>query len=192
MKFLVILALMAPMAFAQGKDPGVQTFKIDPSHTSIVFKVDHMGFSNVYGMFDGGEGSFTINEAKPDQSAFEITVKADTLNTYEKKRDEHLKGPDFFNVKQYPNIVLKSKSVKKTSANEYLINGDLTLHGVTKPVTFTFKHNKTGLDPWGKMRSGGDTSFTLKRSDYGMTFMSKPGEVGNEVTLMVAVEGVKE
>lgn len=186
MKHLILIALFGPLAaFAQTK------YKIDPTHTSIVFKVDHMGFSNVYGMFDGGEGQFTINDAKPEASSFDITVKADTITTLEPKRDEHLKGPDFFNVKQFPTITLKSKSVKKTG-NDYAVTADLTMRGVTKPVSFTFKPGKIGQDPWGKTRAGGETTFTVKRTDFGVSYMSKPGEVGNDIQVTVSVEGVKE
>lgn len=187
MKLLIFISFFIAAFSAQA-----QTYKIDGSHTSIVFKVDHMGFSNVYGMFDGAEGSFTFDDAKPENSKFDVTVNVDSINTYEKKRDDHLIGPDFFNAKQFPKIVLKSKTVKKTGANDYAVTADMTMHGVTKPVSFTFKRMKSGKDPWGKTRTGGEAQFTIKRTDFGMNFMSKPGEVGNDVALTVSIEGTVE
>ena len=183
--FAIILALAGNFAFAEAV-----TYKIDPGHTSIVFKADHMGFSNVYGIIGGAEGTIVHDEAKPENTKIDVTVKLDTLTTLEPKRDAHLKNPDFFDVKQFPTANLKSTSVKK-KGKAFEVKGDLTLHGVTKPVSFTFTQMKTGKDPWGNTRTGGEAKFKIKRSDFGMTFMSKPGEVGNEIELIVNVEGTK-
>ncbi len=187
MRVLALLALIAGFQSAQAAD----VYKIDPAHTSIVFKVNHMGFSNVYGMFNEADGKITIDEKAPEKSSFEVSVKADTVSTFTKKRDDHLKSPDFFNVKQFPLISLKSKSVKK-AGDKFEVTGDLTLHGVTKPVAFTFSRMKTGKDPWGNIRTGGETTFKIKRTDFGMNFMSKPGEVGDEIELMISTEAVKQ
>nr|HMN69110.1 YceI family protein [Bdellovibrionales bacterium] len=168
------------------------TWSVDPSHTSIVFKVDHMNYSNVYGMLEAKDGTINLNTAKPETSTFEINVKADSVNTMAKKRDDHLRNPDFFNVKQFPIIAMKSKSIKKKSANEFDVVADLTLHGVTKPVSFVLKQNKTGKDPWGNTRTGAETAFKIKRSDFNMTYMSKPGEVGDEIELIVNVEATQK
>lgn len=186
------MRVIALLAFAFGVQAYAQdVYTIDPSHTSIVFKVSHMGFSNVYGTFSGAEGKISVDEKAPEKSSFEISVKADSISTNEKKRDDHLKGPDFFNVKQFPTISLKSKSVKKTG-DKYEVTGDLTLHGVTKPVTFTFNRMKTGKDPWGNQRTGGEAVLKIKRTDFGMNFMAKPGEVGDDIELVVNVEGTKK
>ena len=139
----------------------------------------------------GAEGKFVIDEKAPEKSNFDVSLKVDTLNSLEKKRDEHLKGPDFFNVKQFPTIHLKSKSVKK-KGGDFEMTADLTLHGVTKPVTFTFKQMKTGKDPWNMFRTGGEAVLNIKRSEYNMTFMNKPGEVGDDVELLVSIEGTKQ
>lgn len=178
----LVLALSLP-AFAD-------SYKIDPAHTSIVFKIKHLDFSHVYGMIPGADGKFTIDEAKPEKSSLEITLKMDQITTHEKKRDEHIKSPDFFNVKQFPTATLKSKSVKKTGDKKYEVSGELTMHGVTKPVTFTFERLGTGKDPWGNVRTGGDVMMKLKRSDFGMNFMND-GKLGDEVDLMISTEGTK-
>ncbi|MGZ3724025.1 MAG: YceI family protein, partial [Bdellovibrionales bacterium] len=174
-----MISLFATLALAFSVPAFADTYKIDPAHTSIVFKISHLGFSHVYGMIPGAEGKFTIDEAKPEKSSLELTLKADQITTNDKKRDEHLHSPDFFNVKQFPVISFKSKTVKKSGKN-FEIAGDLTMHGVTKPVTFTFNQLATGKDPWGNVRTGGDATFKVKRSDFGMTFMNEPGKVGDE------------
>lgn len=188
MKRLLIASALfiSSTAFAQAK-----TWEVDTGHASIVFKINHLGFSNVYGTVNGLEGKIVLDEAKPEKSTFDLKAPADKLTTGNSKRDDHLHGPDFFNVKQFPNIELKSKTVKK-SGDKYDVTADLTMHGVTKPVSFTFTRNKTGKDPWGNMRTGGDTSFKIKRTDYGVSFMSKPGEVGDEVELMISLEAVQK
>jgi polyisoprenoid-binding protein YceI len=181
---------MALLAFSFSAGAQTNTYKVDPDHTSIVFKVNHMGFSTVYGMIGGADGKIVVDEKAPEKSTFEISARLDSINTMAKKRDDHLKGPDFFNVKQYPTIVLKSKSVKKTG-DKYDVTADLTLHGVTKPVSFVFTPGKTGKDMAGKIRTSGETVLKIKRTDFGMNFMSKPGEVGNDVEVLVSVEGTK-
>jgi polyisoprenoid-binding protein YceI len=165
---------------------------VDPDHASVVFSINHLGFSNVHGIFPGMEGKIVLNETSPDKSSFEVKVAAERVNTGVHKRDRHLRSPDFFSVKQFPDIVLKSKSIKKSGSNSYDIVADLTLHGVTKPVHFTFHRLNTGKGPNGALRTGGDAEFKLKRSDYGMTFMNGPGQVGDEVSLSVSLEAVRQ
>jgi polyisoprenoid-binding protein YceI len=167
------------------------TWNVDSAHSSIVFKINHMGFSNVHGMFPGLEGTVMLDDAHPDKSSFDLKVPADKVATFMPKRDDHLKGPDFFNVKQFPTIELKSKSVKKNGDN-YNITADLTMHGVTKPVNFTFHRMKTGKGPDGAPRTGGETMFKIKRGDFGVNFMNKPGELGDEVELTVNVEATQK
>lgn len=190
MKRLLIALFFAQVAWADGGE--VLNFKIDPTHASIVFKVDHLGYSPVYGMFGAVDGKFSINEKKIEDSTFEVNVKADSVNTGDKKRDDHLRGPDFFNTKEFPAISMVSKSIKKKGADKLEVTADLSMHGVTKPITFTLKRNKVGKDPWGNTRAGFETSFKVKRTVYGMSFMSKPGEVGDEIEMMIGIEGTKQ
>jgi len=185
MRSLVLLAaFVSSAAFAEN-------FNIDPAHTEVVFKVGHMGFSNVIGQFTKVDGKFTLDEKNPGKSSVELTIDADSVSTNNAKRDEHLRSPDFFNVKQFPKITFKSKSVKKTDGNHYEVAGDLTMHGVTKPVSFSFNHMGTGADPMGKVRAGGELMFKVKRSDFGMNFMAGPKAISDEIEVMVDVEGVK-
>jgi len=189
-KFLIGL-IFASSAFAA--TPSTPTnFALDDTHASIVFKVDHMGFSNVYGMFGSSEGKMVWDAGDPSKSSIEVTVKADSLNTMNKKRDDHLKGPDFFNTKQFKTITLKSKTIKRIEGNKYEVNADLTMRGVTKPVTFTFVQGNTGKDPWGNTRTGGEAKFSVKRTMFGMNYMSKPGEIGDDVEMIVSLEGIQK
>lgn len=184
--FKAALVLCSSLAMAQG-----QKWEIDSGHASVVFKINHLGFSNVYGTVGGVEGKLVLDEAKPEASSFDIKAPVAKISTGNQKRDDHLRSPDFFNAKQFPYITLKSKSVKK-NGEKYDVQADLTLHGVTKPVAFTFTRSKTAKDPWGNMRTGGDTTLKIKRTDYGMNFMSKPGEVGSDVELLISLEAVQK
>lgn len=188
--FVLVAALFLSNAWAQKEE--VHTYKIDAAHTSVVFKINHLGFSNVWGQIPGATGTFTINEAKPEKSTLEVSLDADKVNTHEPKRDKHLKSPDFFNSKQFPKIIFKSKSVKKLDANKYEISGELTMHGATKPLTIVFQRARTGQDPWGNTRTGGETSFKIKRSDFGMNFMIGENQVGDEVEMFVSLEGIRQ
>lgn len=185
-----VFALGAALLFSGFASAQATTWTVDSSHASIVFKVNHLGFSNVYGLIPGLEGTIVFDEAKPEKSTFDLKLPVDKIHSGAAKRDEHLMKPDFFNAKQFPTILIKSKSVKK-NGNKLDVVADVTMLGVTKPVSFTFNRMKTGKDPWGKDRTGGETAFKIKRTDFGMSYMSKPGEVSDEVELMISLEATK-
>ncbi|MGE0526672.1 MAG: YceI family protein [Bdellovibrionales bacterium] len=189
----VAMALMLASAFGPRMALGAPTqkFIIDDTHTSALFKVSHLGFSNVYGLMGGAEGFIQFNEAQPEKSTFEISFKPETTHSLAAKRDDHLKKQDFFNAKQFPKITLKSKSIKKLDGNKYEVNGELTLHGVPKPLKVIFTHFKTAKDPWGKTRFGGEAQFQITRTEFNMTYMSKAEELGDTVDLIVNVEAVR-
>jgi polyisoprenoid-binding protein YceI len=161
-------------------------YKIDPVHSQVVYKINHLGVSNQWGRFNSVEGSFNTDDGKEN---FQATVKVESLDTGNKKRDDHVKSADFFNAKQFPEITFKSTGVKKTGENAYEVTGDLAIHGVTKSISVPVTKVGEAKTPMGD-RAGLEGSFTLKRSDYGMTGMQGP--VGDEVTLFVNVEGTKE
>ena len=167
-----------------------ETYKLDPAHTSVVFGVKHLGVANFYGSFRGPTGTFQFDEKNPSMNSIQIEVKADQINTGVEKRDKDIKGPDFINSAKYPLISFKSKSVKKSADNTYEISGDLTLLGKTNPITVEAREIGSGQDPWGNFRRGFETSFTVKRSDYGMDFMLSG--LSDEVKLTVSVEGIRQ
>ena len=185
---MAYVALFAAFTFFGFTAPAsADAYKIDPSHTFAVFTVSHLGFSTTHGRFNDISGQFTEDG---DGGSIEISIKAGSIDTNDAKRDKHLRSPDFFNVKQFPKLAFKSTSVKKGADGSITVTGEFTMHGVTKNITVKGKHVGTGKDPWGGTRSGYDLEFSLKRSDYGMNYML-PG-VGEDVKIMVSVEGIKQ
>ena len=183
------LLLAAPVAgLAQG---GARTvFEVDPVHSSVVFKVKHFNVSYVYGRFNDVTGTFVLDEESPEKSRIEIKVLAQSVDTNNAKRDQHLRGPDFFDAKQFPAITFTSKQVERKDPHTFAVKGDLTLHGVTREVTLDVKNTGEGTDPRGVHRKGAEVLFTIKRTDYGMSYMVGP--LSDEVHLMIGIEGVKK
>jgi len=176
------LALGAPLAAADSYD-------VDAIHTSALFKINHLGASNFWGRFNDVSGSLTWDGADASKSNVTITIKADSIDTNQKDRDGHLKGPDFFNTKQFPTFTFVSKSFTKVDDANYTVNGDLTLAGTSKPLTITVtKIGEVDVPKFGH-RIGFDTTFVIKRSDFGIKGV--PG-VGDEVTVLISLEGVKK
>jgi polyisoprenoid-binding protein YceI len=183
-KLILIVALSSIGLTAYGAD----SYKVDPVHSSVVFSIKHFGVTDFYGNFKQISGTVTFDGADPSKSSVELTVPVESLDTRNDKRDQHLKSPDFFNAQQFPAITFKSNKIEG-SGDTYKISGDLTIHGVTKPITVDFK--KGGENKGQKeTRSGGESRFTIKRSDYDMKFMAGP--VGDDVNIILSLEGVKQ
>jgi polyisoprenoid-binding protein YceI len=117
-------------------------------------------------------------------------VDSNNIDTSDDKRDKHLKSPDFFNAVKFPLITFKSSSVKRKDKDLLLVSGHLTILGKTNPVTITVRRTGAGKDPWGNYRIGFESTFTIRRTDYGMNFML--GGVSDEVNLTVSVQGIKQ
>ena len=181
---LGLLAIYSSSAYA------AETYKLDPAHTSIVFRVKHLGVAYVYGRFNGPTGTFVFDESSPSKSTIEVQAEAKNVDTALEKRDTDLKSPDFFNAGEHPLVSFKSKSVKKLSEDTYEVSGDLTLLGKTRTITVEANATGAGKDPWGGFRRGFETSFAIKRSDFGMDFMM--GGVSDDVNLTVSVEGIRQ
>jgi polyisoprenoid-binding protein YceI len=165
-------------------------YKTDPVHSAVVFKIHHFGAGYVWGTFAGPTGMITYDTADPSQTSFDLTVSVDTLDTRSENRDKDLKGPDFFDAKQFPTLTFKSTSVKKTSDTQMEVTGDLTVHGVTKSVTVTMDATGTGQGMQKETRSGWETTLTINRSDYGMTYDAPA--IGDEVKIIIGLEGIKQ
>jgi len=165
------------------------TFKLDPVHSSVIFSIRHLGITNFYGRFNDVSGTVVFDKADPSKSSVEVTVPVESVDTNNEKRDQHLKSPDFFNAKQFPMIIFKSKTVE-ASGDSYKVTGELTLHGVTKPLTLEIKKGAEAKGMEGEIRGGGETRLTIKRSDFGMNFMQGP--LGDDVTVYLSMEGVKQ
>jgi polyisoprenoid-binding protein YceI len=181
----VLISLAAPALAADN-------YKVDPVHSSLIFRSHHANIGYVYGRFNALSGQFTLDEADPSKSSFSFEARADSVDTGQEKRDAHLKSPDFLNAKQYPTITFKSTSVKG-QGHLLEVSGDLTLHGVTKPITVTVDLVGKGEFPPKTPRAGIETDFAIKLSEFGIKGIpGMPGVVGDEVRLMFASEGVRQ
>jgi len=147
------------------------TYKIDPAHSTAHFVVRHMMITNVHGAFSNIQGSVTWDDANPALTKVEVVIDASTVNTQEPARDAHLKSPDFLDVEKYPTITFTSTAVKAASEGEVELAGDLTIHGVTKPVVLKVDGpTAEGKDPWGNLRIGASATTKIKRSEFGLTY----------------------
>jgi polyisoprenoid-binding protein YceI len=154
-----------------------------------------MVVAKVRGSFSDIEGAIQFSQAQPESSSVAVTIKPESINTGDEKRDAHLRNPDFFDVEKYPTITFSSSAVKKKE-NGFVLNGELTMHGVTREIEIPFKINGPIQDPWGNSRLGIEAEpITLDRKDFGITFnkaLDGGGVmVGNEVTIEIALEAVK-
>ena len=184
LKRLALASLLAVAAFgAQAADK----YDIDPTHTQVEFTYSHMGFSNITGRFDTVQGEFLFDPANPTQSSVNITIPVESLSTGVEKLDEHLLKADFFDAATYPTATFKSTGVTAAGDNALKVAGDLTIHGVTRPVVLDVTINKIGEHPMAKVPAAGfDATTTILRSDYGVG--GYVPVVGDEVRIDITVE----
>jgi len=182
-KFLTIFTAVFFAASAQA----AETYKFDPNHTNIKWSANHFGFSNPDGKFNEVEGSLVLDEKNPEKSSLDVTVKISSLNTGLPKFDKHLKSADFFDESKFPTAKFVSTSIKKSGKNSAKVTGNLTLHGVTKPVILEVKLNKIGVNSFTQAKTAGfSATTTIKRSDFGMDY-GIPG-ISDEVKLAIEAE----
>lgn len=162
------------------------TYTFDPSHSYVLWHINHLGFSNPSGKWFVN-GTVVLDQAKPENSSVNALIQINEMDTGIPKLDEHLKGPEFFDVAKYPTATFVSTQVHLASANSAWVLGKLTLHGVTKPVTLEIKLNKTGINQFTKKPAVGFSgSAQINRSDFGIS--SYKPELGNIVTLDIEAE----
>ncbi len=146
------------------------TYKIDPAHSTAQFVVRHMMITNVRGGFSGVQGTVVYDPQKPTASSVEVVIDASTINTLEAARDTHLKSADFLDVEKYPTIKFKSSSIT-LHGDELRLEGNLTIHGVTKEVVLKVEiPSAETKDPWGNARIGASATTRIKRSDFGLNW----------------------
>jgi polyisoprenoid-binding protein YceI len=179
-----LLCLMANLSADAG-----ETYQADPVHSSIVFRVKHANTAYIWGRFNDIAGTFTLDPANPSAVELQFQVKTASVDTANGNRDQHLKGPDFFNAAQFPTISFTSKTATAKD-QAYDVEGDLTFHGVTKPITVHVAPTGTGRGPTGKSIGGIEASFTIKQSDFGITKMA--AMIGDSVWVNVCVEGIRK
>lgn len=164
-------------------------YVVDAVHSAAIFRIKHNEASYNYGRFVGIEGT-VVYDASEGVLGVDVTVDTNSVDTANDKRDAHLRSPDFFNTKQFPKATFKSTAVAKKGEHAYDVTGDFTLNGVTKPVTVTLEHTGDGKSMQGGDVAGFETTFSLNRSDYGMTKYLPM--VGDEVRLTIALEAAKQ
>jgi polyisoprenoid-binding protein YceI len=189
--FAAVLVLTIPYAAV------ASTWNIDPDHSNFGFKIKHLMVSNVKGNFEKYSGVVDINEMDITKSKVEVTIDMNSVNTNVKKRDDHLRSADFFDVAKYPTMTFVSKKVTVASPDNLKVTGDLTLHGVTKEVVLDLE-GPTGesKDPWGNIRKGATATTKINRKDFGLTWnqaLETGGVlVGDEVNITLEVEMIKK
>ena len=166
------------------------TYKIDPVHSVAYFEVGHAGgISRFMGRFNDMSGELVVDT--PEKSKIKVDVKVDSVDTRSEALDKHLKSPDFFNAVQFPMLSFASTAVTLGGAGEGTLAGNLTLHGVTKPVTFKLKEIGTGSGPKGDARVGYSAIASIKRSDFGIAY-GIPKAATDDVDLRINIEAVKQ
>lgn len=184
----------APKGGAQEKSatgPGGQ-FTIDPVHSTVIFKIRHIGVSDFYGRFNEVSGTVKVDAANPAQSTVKFTVPAAKVDTNNADRDKHLRSPDFFNADEFKTIEFESTKIEAKGKDEFEVTGDLTIHGVKKSISAHVKQVGFAEVPKMGTRVGYETTLKLKRSDFGMKMFLDNGALGDEVELIVSVEAGKQ
>jgi polyisoprenoid-binding protein YceI len=178
----IVATAISPIALAEN-------YKLDPGHSFVSFKIQHLGFSVMQGRFNELEGAFSYDEADPGSAEVSVTIKTDSVDTNHAKRDKHLRDEDFLNVSKYPEATFKSTKFEEKGETATL-EGVLTLHGVARPVMLDVQHVGHGKDPWGGYRRGFSASTTIKRSDFDMSY--DLGPASDEMHLEISIEGIRE
>lgn len=179
-----LLAVASPLAFA------TEAYDIDPSHTQVEFTYSHFGYSNITGRFDTVESEFHFDVADPTRSSVKVTIPVGSISTGVAKLDEHLKGSDFFDVARFPTATFTSTGVTVAGEGKLAVAGELTIHGVTRPVVMDVTINKVGEHPMTKKPAVGfDASFDIKRSEFGVGGYAPA--VSDEVRIEITVEAQK-
>ncbi len=184
----IVLALVLIHSSAQAA-----TYKVDLDHSTISFKIRHL-FSNVMGVFRQFEGTFDYDPGKPETWKVNATVQAASIDTNVKERDNHLRTKDFFDVAAFPTLTFVSTGVTDVAGESAKLNGNLTIHGVEKPVVFDLIINGVGKDPWGNVRASFTAVTKINRKDFGLIWnkVVESGQllVGEEVTITLEAEGL--
>ena len=184
--FALATALMIPALAAADK------YIIDPegAHAFVQFRIKHLGYSWLYGRFNEFGGDFTYDEKDPSESKVKVVIQTASIDSNHAERDKHLRGSDFLAVDEYPEARFTSTSYKETGINRATLKGDLTLHGVTRPVTIDVKKIGSGPDPWGGYRRGFEGTTEIALKDFGIDYNLGPASRNVELTL--SIEGIRQ
>ncbi|MBK7957585.1 MAG: YceI family protein [Bacteroidetes bacterium] len=190
------LFTIAFLLFGMAANAQNTKWAFDGSHAKIGFSVSHMGISETEGKFTKFEG--TVLSDKPDFSdaKIDLTIDVNSINTEDKRRDDHLKAADFFDAAKYPTITFKSKSFKSLGKNKYKLVGDFTMHGVTKEIELDVTYKGTVEDPYKNTKAGFKLSGVIDRTQFGLVWTGKLAAggllVGNDINLDINIELIKK
>jgi polyisoprenoid-binding protein YceI len=194
MKFRRMLPLFSFVLIAAGFAPAesnaAERYALDGTHSNVLFKVRHNDISYVFGRFNDFNADIQWDEQNPANSRVSFTIKAESVDTHNDRRDQHLRSPDFFNARQFPEVAFTSREVKKNADNTFAVSGELTLLGQRKPVSFTWTETGAGPGPRGDFRRGGIATFTIKRSEFGMNYMLD--RLSDEVELIISLQSIRQ
>lgn len=184
------------MSASPVSQPGLSTWKIDAVHSVAEFKVKHMMISNVKGQFTGVSGSLALDEGDITSSRVEATIDAASINTRDPQRDAHLQSAEFFDVPKFPTLSFRSTSISRKTSGLLAVEGDLTVHGVTRRVMFSVEGpSPEAKDPWGNTRIGLSAETKVNRKDFGLVWNStlETGGIliGDDVTISLDIQFVK-
>ena len=188
-RVLVIGAIFVSSLLASPPICVAADYELDNSHTSLIFGVSHFGYSFTYGRFNTLTGEFSFDEENPTNAHFKFEIETSSVDTNEAQRDEHLRGPDFFDVKQFPKITFESTSVREANQGLEMV-GNLTMHGTTREVTIAFKYLGQGKGPHGKYRCGFSAQALLQRGEFGIKAMAPM--IGDDVSVTFSFEGIQK
>ena len=182
------------LAFGVAGTASAATWKVDPAHTTVGFRVSHL-FTRVQGRFDDFDGSIEFDPARPEATVVRGSIRAASIDTNHQKRDKHLRSGDFFDVEKFETIEFESTGgVLQLQGSRGKLAGDLTIRGVTKPVVLDVEFLGQGSDPWGNVRAGFAATLEINRSDYGLNWneVLETGGllVGEAVEIRIDVEGL--
>ncbi len=196
---LAKLALAATIAatLAVSSPAATTTWQIDPAHTAAGFSVKHMMIATVRGQFKGVTGTVNWDDQDISNSIVDVTIDANTVDTGEPKRDADLKSANFFDVANYPTITFKSTKIERISAAKMKVAGNLTIHGITKPVVLDVEGPSGAIkDPYGKTRVALNATATVNRMEYGVKWNAKMDGggivVGDDVNINIDLEMIKK
>ena len=187
---LVPIATLAIVAMTGAANAADYIVDSKGAHASINFRIKHLGFSWLVGRFDKFEGAFSYDDKTPGASKIQVDIDTTSLNSNHAERDKHLRSADFLDTAKFPKATFVSKTVTPKDGGKATIVGDLTLHGVTKPVTIDAAYIGGGDDPWGSFRQGFEGSTKIALADFGIP--TDLGPASKEVMLDLHVEGVRK
>jgi len=174
----------------------LEQWDFDLVHSSINFWVRHVMVSKVHGRFEKWSGTFELDDQNPSASRVSVQIDATSIDTKEPQRDGHLKSPDFLDVEKFPSITFKSTKIAPRGDQRFQVDGDLTIHGVTRPVTLDVEYGGRAKDPWGAERAGLSAHTSINRKDFGLLWnqVLETGGilVGDKVDINIEVEAIRK